>query len=361
MRRLLRLVTLLALVQPGLVLAGSWAAQAATGTASRPGVARQAWFRETAFEQASPPVAAGSAPASEPSGVPKGDLAVAYTGDPNGASSKMSVVLFDLAGVGRGATIDDLTVSLTLDTSGSAASADAAGAPIVACLPTRSWSPADGGDYADAPTVDCASKVAPTVNGNTFTFKLASLAQSWVDDQNLGVAFVNDPANTHSPFQAVFTGGRTVRAAMTWTPAPATPTTTTGQPGARPAGMAATSVPGASPVAYGAPGNLPPATTVAPPTGPAPQVAGTSPGTSLPMTTVARVKPSSALPTAPFWVAVLAVAVLVVGASLVLGDPVVPVASATHTRLDRVLRARTVATTSLTTHRVAPLLAPRGA
>lgn len=367
MRRVVQLVSLLMLVTPGVMVAGSWTAEAASPTATKPGVLQQAWFWQTAYEQANPPVAAGPAPATEPSGVPKGDLGVAYTGDAGGASSKMSVVAFDVTGIRSGATVDDFTMSLTLDTSPSASNLNASAAPIVACLPTRIWSPADGGDYTDEPAVDCSNKVKPTVNGNTYTFKLATLAQSWIDDQNLGIALVNDPTNTQAPFQAVFTGGKTVAATMKYTPAaPTTPVTSTdtgaSAPATAPAG--ATTVAAAPPPVPAAPApiNLPPTTTQSQPTGPAPQVA---PGSVTPVLqpVLRAAKTASSMPTAPFWLAAIALALIVGAASLVLGDPAVPVASASQSRLDRVLRERrTVTTTSLTSSTPATaVLAPRGA
>src|SRR5207302_3519205 len=64
------------------------------------------------------------------------------------------------------------------------------------------------------------------VAGSTYTFDITSIAQSWVDDQNEGVALVNDPDNTSTPFQVVFSGPKTVKAAMAYTPGSAVSTPT---------------------------------------------------------------------------------------------------------------------------------------
>lgn len=342
MRRTVRVLASLALAGSGVMLAGTWGAQAASTTSAAPGVLQQAWFWQTAYEQANPPVAAGPAPATEPSGVPEGDLAVAYTGDSTGASSKMSVLAFDLTGVAAGSTVDAFTFSVTLDTSTGAANVNSSAAPVVACLPTRLWAPADGGDYTDEPPVDCSSKAKPTVNGNTYTFTIQPIAQDWLDDQNVGVALVNDPANTQTPFQAVFTGGRTVKATMSYTPAvaatggtgatggtsaPAGTTTGLDQPAAQPPAAPAP-LPGMPPGV--APAAVPPGPQQAPQVAPRPTR----------LAPAASVTPSSTLPDAPFWLAAAGLALLVLAASLVLGDPAVPVATASRSRLDRVLRDR---------------------
>jgi len=77
-RRLIQLGAVLTLVLSGVMLVGSFTAADATATQrSKPGVLQAGWFWETAYQQANPPVAAGPLPATEPSGVPDGDFAVA--------------------------------------------------------------------------------------------------------------------------------------------------------------------------------------------------------------------------------------------------------------------------------------------
>jgi len=55
---------------------------------------------------------------------------------------------------------------------------------------------------------------------------------------------------------------------------------------------------------------------------------------------VAAVRHASAAPTAAFWLAMVVLAVLLIAASLVLGDPTPTAAVVTRSRLDRVLRDR---------------------
>ncbi|MDQ1696167.1 MAG: hypothetical protein QOJ03_1520, partial [Frankiaceae bacterium] len=223
MRRFMQLAMLLALATPGvLLLAPMTAAQASTSKSARPGVLQSAWFWQTAYEQAPPaPVAAGPLPATEPSGVPAHDLAVAHTSN-DGTSSKMTVLAFNLGVLQPGTTINDFKLSVTLDNAQDAANANAAAAPVVACLPTRLWPAAEGGDYTDEPPVDCAAKAAASIKGSTYTFTIPEIAQTWVDDQNVGVALVNDPDNTQTPFQAVF-AAKSVTATMSYTPPFKTP------------------------------------------------------------------------------------------------------------------------------------------
>src|SRR5205823_7786378 len=64
-------------------------------TKTSPRMLQAAWFWQTAYQQANPPVAGGALPATEPSGVPKGDFAVAHT-SAGADSTKMTVLAFDL-------------------------------------------------------------------------------------------------------------------------------------------------------------------------------------------------------------------------------------------------------------------------
>lgn len=359
MRRLMRLLVLLALATPGmLVLVPAGIAQAAPARSASasvsvsPTVLQSAWFWQTAYEQASPPVAAGPAPATEPSGVPAHDLAVAHTSN-DGTSSKMTVLAFNLGALKPGTTIDSFTVSVKLDASPDAGNANAAAAPIVACLPTRLWAPANGGDYTNEPPVDCSGKATANVKGDTYTFTIPSIAQQWVDDQNVGVALVNDPANTSTPFQAVFSGAKTVKATMNYTPPVTTPPVATGTSGGTSGGGstatggsqtatgAGSTGPAAAPPPAG-PVDLPPAgpvTGTTPGRGQAPQVAGSTPTGAAP-TPVALRAPAPSAPDTAFWIGAVAIALLLVTAAVVLADPSVPVPTATTSRLGRVLRER---------------------
>jgi hypothetical protein len=316
-----------------LLLPGGTAVAATT----KVGVLQQAWFWQNAYEQANPPVAQ-AAPATEPSGVPDGDLAVAYTGSSNKSSSKMTALSFDVSSLTPGSSVQSFTFSLTIDGAPGATTFDAASAAVVACLPTRSWPAQLGGDYTNQPGVDCAQKVTPVVNGSTYTFKIPAIAQTWVDDQNLGVAILVDADTAAAPFQLVFSGAKDVKADMSYTPASSAGSSSGSSAVAVPAGS------GSGPVgpSDSAPAPMPPVTgdtTAAAPAAAAPVVAAQP--AAIAAKTVAAAKTAPAVPAKAFWAAALVLALILLAASLVLGDPA-PIAAgaATPSRLDRVLRAR---------------------
>jgi hypothetical protein len=315
-------------------------AHAAGPTTTSPSVLQEAWFWQNAYEQANPPVAEAP-PATEPKGVPDGDLAVAFTQPGGTSSSKMTALSFDVGSVPSGSTVSDFTFSLTLDSDNPlATSFDTQGATVVACQPTRGWPAEMGGDYTDEPSVNCANAVKPKIDGDTYTFSIPAIAQSWIDDQNLGVAVVADPTSSAAPFQLVFKGAKAVKAKMTVDSAAATSTTTT---------PATTSVPpasGAPPVSGGVdsgPSVPLPADSTGSAAGPAaapPVVASAAPATAPVTAPVAAVKPAPTAPGTSFWIAAIVFGAVILAASLVLGDaaPVTAGAGATTSRLDRVLR-----------------------
>src|SRR3954464_14466338 len=335
-RRFVQLGALLTLAVSGVMLGGSFTAADATGTQStKPGVLQAAWFWQNAYEQANPPVAAGPLPTTEPSGVPEGDLAVAHTGN-DATSSKMAVLAFDIGTISPGSFVDKFTFSVTVDSDPQATNTP--NPAVVACLPTRLWPATMAGDYTDEPTVDCSTKVAPKVDGNTYTFQIPQIAQRWIDDQNLGVALVNDPDNTSTPFQVVFTGPKTVKATMTYTPGTPTPPVTTPVPntGGTSSGLGSTgssnSVSVPPPV-----GNVPADGGVATnsDSGQPPQVA---PPSAPQLKLVAKATAASSAPNRIFWIGAAAFALLLLLMSLVLGDQPQPAGAGRSSRLDRVLR-----------------------
>src|SRR5437764_6899153 len=155
----------------GVMLVGSFAAADASGTLrSKPGVLQAAWFWQTAYEQANPPVAA-AAPASEPSGVPDGDLAVAHSSN-DGSSSKMTALAFDIGTLPAGTIIDKFTFAVTVDGSPSAANASAGAAPIDACLPTRHWPAELAGNCTAESAAACSTNRTTQYAGSTYTFEI---------------------------------------------------------------------------------------------------------------------------------------------------------------------------------------------
>src|SRR4051794_25961618 len=338
LRRLVQVGALLTLAVSGVMLGGSFTAADATGTQStKPGVLQAAWFWQNAYEQANPPVAAGPLPATEPSGVPEGDLAVAHTGN-DATSSKMTVLAFDIGTIAPGSFVDKFTFSVTVDSDPQATNTPKPA--VVACLPTRLWPATMGGDVTDEPTVDCSTKVAPKVDGNTYTFQIPQIAQRWVDDQNLGVALVNDPDNTSAPFQVVFTGAKTVKATMSYTPGTATPpvsapVTNTGSGTTSSVGSTGTS--SSTSVPAPAVGNVPTlgGVTTNADNAPPPQVAAPS---APQLKNVAKATAASSMPGRAFWFGAAAFALLLLLMSVVLGAEQQPVGAGGASRLDRVLR-----------------------
>ena len=342
---MLPLAVLTVLAGPGVVLLGPAAVAQAAGThTSKPGVLQTAWFWQTAAEQVNPPVAPPAPPPTEPSGVPAGDIAVANTAS-DGSSSKQAAIAFQVGALKSGATVNSFTLTLTLDSAGT--NVNASGAPVVACLPTRLWPAKEGADMSDAPPTDCSTKVPAKIKGNTYTFAVAGIAQHWVGDVNVGVALINDPDNTQTPFQTVFSA-KSIKATMSYTPALPTSTPAaagssaglggngTGNGTGTSAGGAADSGSTAQPAPVDLPASGPTTTTTAPTTGQSPQVAPTAPQTE--PTALAKRAPS--MPGNPFWLGAIAIALLVVVAGVVLADDAVPVPNATTSRLGRVLRDR---------------------
>jgi hypothetical protein len=321
---------------------------AAAGSAQHVPVARNAWFYTPVTDQVGAPV---PLPVTEPTGVPHGDDAVAFTTDQSGASSKQTLIQFALPKATAGATIGSFTVSLTLESSPSAPQAAAAGAPIVACLPTRGWTAGEAQNASGEPTVNCDHAVAGSWKGNTISFEVSKLAQSWVDDTNLGLALVNDPKNKTQPFQAVF-ARKAVHAAMRYTPAGTT--TTTSQHHHHPlAGHTPDPTQQHSGGAGGGSSNsaIPPVPHVNPPpdsattttSGPAsqpPVVAPSGTGTTarpVASSPVAHLS-HSALPPNGFWAGAAILLLVVVGAGLALEERSTRLPAAPRSRLDRVLR-----------------------
>jgi hypothetical protein len=346
-RRLVQVGALVTLIGSGVMIGSSFTAADATGTQrTKPGVLQAAWYWQTAYEQANPPVAA-ALPGSEPSGVPAGDLAVAHSSN-DGSSSKMTALAFDIGTLTPGTIVDSFTFSVTVDSDPQAANSPSPA--VVACMPTRMWPAELAGDYTDEPAVDCSNKVTPKVRGSTYTFQITSIAQSWIDDQNLGVALVNDPDNTSAPFQVVFSGAKTVKASMTYTPG--TTTTTTVPPPVTSVG--GTSTTGGTAAGSSTSSSVPPPVGNVPSGGSAPTdgSAGQPPQVAPPsnpqLKPVAKITTASSAPSRGFWFGAAAFALLLLLMSLVLGEQPQAV-RAGGSRLDRVLRGASTDTSALAT------------
>jgi hypothetical protein len=343
--RLGALVTLSVPVWAALSVAAP-AAPALAAAPSAPKVVQSNWYW---YHQADAADGTGAEALPEPSGVPSGDLSVAYTGGTTSDQtqpSKETYLAFDLSGIDPLATVSSFTFTLTLD---GPAQIKATPPVLIACAPVRTWSNGEGTSWFDKPVDDCTTAIAaegkPDAKAGTYTFAIPSLAQKWVAGTNTGVAIRQDPTKQKAPFQLNFKGAATVKASLAYLPpvaAPPAPPTT-------PQTTPAVSNGGTAPGSLGGTGTTPGLTAPAG-TNPAPQNAAPSPMPQVapqqPVAAVSRVAPAGSMPSVGFWLLGVAVLGFLVLVSLVLGDSSVPIpAGAVRTsrrvsRLDQVLRSR---------------------
>ena len=117
-------------------------------TSTAPKLIQSNWYW---YHQADAASGTGLEALPEPSGVPKNDLSVAYTGgttDDQTQPSKETYLAFDLSGVDPNATVTSFTFSLTLD---GPAQVKAAPPVLVACAPERNWNSGEGTPWAESP------------------------------------------------------------------------------------------------------------------------------------------------------------------------------------------------------------------
>ena len=339
---------------PLAVAAPAWAAGAKK---IEPKVIQSNWYWDRQTDQASSAtIGTPLEGVTEPSGVPKGDLAVAYV---NGSEPNKSTYLaFDQSTLTQASKVTSFRVTLTLDP----ASPQVKATPpeLVACLPVRQWNNGAGDSAAFKPFDECDGAPHGKWNDDAteVTFTITGFAQDWVDDVNTGVAIRNDPEATDTaPFQVAFLGDKDVAATMSYVPVVVrvpqsgddggTPQTQPGdQPVAQPpadtppvdTGSGFTGDPGISSGSSG----IPPVDTGTS-TVPGPTVADDSGGgDTVASSAAAAIAPASSAPTAGFWVAAVGLALLLGLIYLVARDNTpAPVAASTRSsRLDHVLRSR---------------------
>jgi hypothetical protein len=317
-------------------------------------VVQSAWYW---YKQVDAAAGTGVEAAPEPSGVPKDDTAVAYTGGTTtdgDQPSKETFLAFDLSGITKGALITAFSFTIALDKK--SPQLKTAQPALIACLPVRTWTNGLGQPWVEKPSEDCSTTIAADgkydSKARTYTFSIPAIAQLWISDFNTGVAIRHKPAVGNAktaPFQMNFAAPTAVTARLTFEPAVVTtpsdpgvqqpnpteqvpPVDTSGGSGSLDSGGLG-SVPAPS-VDSGAPG----AGTST--TGPSPQLA------PRPMASGKSIDPAASLPSVGFWLvgaAALAVLLLI---SLVVGDttgtsPASPAQRLNGgSRLDRVLRAR---------------------
>jgi hypothetical protein len=290
---------------------------------------------------------------SEPSGVPSGDLAVAWVDTSSTEPNKETYLAFDQNALTSVSKVSSFKLTVFLDS----ASPQVQTTPplLIACLPQRLWNNGDGDDVANKPTDDCsnAAKGRYDTKAKSYSFTITKYAQAWVDDVNTGVAIRQSPDQT-TPFQLTFKDGKAVRAAMAFVPvvvqrgpvsqppAPQSPQQPA-PPVSQPVGSTGS---GGLTGGLGAGSVAPPSTPVQPV-----QPAQVAPPSTVTQASIRHVAAASNMPGTGFWLAAAGLLVLLVVIYVVVADnggrPVAAVRR--PSRLDKVLRQRRTSTlTSLT-------------
>ena len=315
---------------PGLAATPAWADSLTTQVDS----ASWYWAEQSAV---------GPAPVGAPrdaSGVPAGDLGVAYTTDVD----KMTALSFAVDGVPDGATFTSFTVTMPLDP---AAQQLANGTPQIVACPALDPVPdgKDPGALPETPTQNSVGCADGKYDGKgAWVFDLSAIAVDWAGQSANGVVVRPKPGDA-TPFNYAFLGKKDIKVAAEFSlptapvaePAPAPPADAGAGVAQPPTGFDSGSAnvgapalaPVNPPVAAPQPQVMPPAAPVvaAPAAAPAAQV------------TVDALRPQ-----ASFWLALLGIVVLLVLTGLVLGDPMAPVAfDARRRRFADIVRARAAA------------------
>jgi hypothetical protein len=329
---------------PGLV-AGS----AAYADTAAPVVSGTNWYWSGSDGPASTtPVGAGpfAAPA-QASGIPDGDLGVAYTNDVD----KVAALDFLLAAIPEGASVSKFAVTVPLD---STASNLAAGTPeLVACSAIEQFAPADGPSPLSkqpAQAFNVCVDGKPNADATAWVFDLAPIADDWANGAPANGVVLRPKAGSTTSFNYAFLGRNAIKVAAEFTPAATTPAAPPVSPADAGAGIAQpptgfTGDSGSAPVGAISPATAP-ITAPLPEAPAAPAVAPLAPAAA---PVVAAPVAESLRPDRSFWLYALGLGGLVVLAGLVLGDPMEPVAvDARRRRFAEVIRARAAARAAAT-------------
>jgi hypothetical protein len=282
----------------------------------------------------------GNGPFAAPdqaSGVPDGDLGVAYTNDVD----KVAAINFGLQSIPDGATVTKFAFVMPLDTTASNLAATD-GPALTACPAIAPFEPGVGPTQlskapAQAANVCVDGKYDATAK--TYTFDIATAADDWSAGSPANGVVIRPKLGESTQFNYAFKGINAIKvtaeysSAATPVVAPAAPVDTGSGVAQPPSGFDSGSVAitPAQPVTPVAPQPqvMPaPAPVVAPATAPA---AATI--------TVDALRPSS-----QFWLALLGLAVMLLLAAYVIGDPMEPVlVDARRRRFAEIVRARVAA------------------
>lgn len=307
-----------------------------------------AWFWSTQVSgEAAPGVPYPGAVPRPASGIPEGDLAVAYKGDKEAnpedgtqksVPDKETYLLWDIYSIPEGSIVDSFTFTVFVDTDAKnvvpplveiPGQGSRGGQPkLVACPPTIGFGEADGDSFDAKPDDNCADQIFGEFDAktNSYTFHATTFAQDWVDGlDNFGLGIRNTEEETE-PFQLALKPADTVKATISYTPPVAEPTQ---EPTSAAPVVPIPTVPTVDTPVFAPPlqPQPEPQPVVPQPTpNPAPVVM-----TKAPVVAVQNVAANPLLPsrrlTANFWFA-MAGGVLLLGAlSLILGDPLAPAAT----------------------------------
>ena len=271
-------------------------------------------------------------------GVAPGNLAVAADA---GGEDKVSFLYFDVFSLPVDATIAKAVVTMTPVPNGPEGEAvnvsyNQAPEAVIACKAgPQGFKDDDGAGLANAPERLCAAFKAVGKAGpaGSYQWDVTGLAQEWLSGSNDGIAFTRADDGPGNSFQVVFGKAATAKLAITYTAAETVPPVVA-PPLAPP--------PVAPPLSVGG--------AVTPPTdgfAPTPEVvvpnpqANPAPTTAQPAAAARPVALSTSLrPTNQFWLAALGIALALVLVSLVMGDPAVPAAARSRSRLVLALEGR---------------------
>ena len=225
---------------------GTLPAHAQASTTSEVKVETAAWFwsGQTSGTVPEAGLPLPNLPADK-TGVPAGDLAVAYKGEKETLEKggevtkpdKETYLAWDIYFIPEGSYVDSFTFTLFLDPAAEQvyvpqevevpSQVTHGGVPdVVACLPTIGFGSGEGDAFAVKPADDCSEPLYGSYDEKTmsYTFDASVYAQDWVDGKdNFGLGF-RPALDAPDPFQLVFKGAKDVKATITYTPAEAEPT-----------------------------------------------------------------------------------------------------------------------------------------
>ena len=304
------------------------------------------WAQQTSGSAPGAGVGIPNVPTDAPvAGVPKGKLAVAYKGeketnkdgDQISKPDKETYLAWDIYFVPEGSWVDSFTFTLTLDPDaeqmfvpvdvpGSPAGPARGGQPpLIACVPTIGFGEGEGDAFGVKPEDDCADQIFAEFDAvkGTYTFDATTYAQDWVDGKDnfgLGIRPALDAAD---PFQLVFKGAADVTATIAYTPAAPEPTQppTVVDPVLPPLPPTDTStyVPDVQPQPRPQPQPTPAPVVMTRKPAPINNIA------ARPLTSTSALSPV-------FWFAMIGGVLLIGTMSLILGDPLEPVAAGRRVR-----------------------------